>query len=123
MIGAEAAGLSAARELGRAGLSVTILEARDRIGGRMFTLRDNVYQAPIELGGKNHSFVVDRCLGTLSRLLKVSPEQLADLLDTAHFRDWQSDPFSREAYSYWRGRCGWCATSHRRRDREYFFFR
>ncbi len=45
VIGAGAAGLAAASELGRAGLSVTILKARDRIGGRMFTLRDNIYQA------------------------------------------------------------------------------
>src|SRR5580693_4657880 len=52
VIGAGAAGLAAASELGRAGLSVVILEARDRIGGRMFTLRDPVYQAPIELGAE-----------------------------------------------------------------------
>src|SRR5580692_10168 len=52
VIGAGAAGLAAASELGRAGLSVAILEARDRIGGRMFTLRDPVYQAPIELGAE-----------------------------------------------------------------------
>ena len=100
VIGAGAAGLAAASELGRAGLSVTILKARDRIGGRMFTLRDNVYQAPIELGGKNHSFVVDQCLATLSRLLKVSSDDLAGPLDTTYFHDWQSDPFSRGAYSY-----------------------
>jgi monoamine oxidase len=52
VIGAGAAGLAAAADLGRAGLSVTILEARDRIGGRMFTLRDPVYQTPIELGAE-----------------------------------------------------------------------
>jgi monoamine oxidase len=52
VIGAGAAGLAAASELGRAGLSVAILEARDRIGGRMFTLRDPLYQAPIELGAE-----------------------------------------------------------------------
>lgn len=52
VVGAGAAGLAAAAELGRAGLSVTILEARDRIGGRMFTLRDPVYQSPIELGAE-----------------------------------------------------------------------
>jgi monoamine oxidase len=52
VVGAGAAGLAAAVELARAGLSVTILEARDRIGGRMFTLRDPVYQAPIEMGAE-----------------------------------------------------------------------
>jgi monoamine oxidase len=52
VIGAGAAGLAAAAELSRAGLGVTILEARDRIGGRMFTQRDPVSQAPIELGAE-----------------------------------------------------------------------
>ena len=35
IIGAGAAGLMAARELGKAGKKVIILEARDRIGGRI----------------------------------------------------------------------------------------
>src|SRR5580704_930933 len=52
VIGAGAAGLAAAAALARAGLDVSILEARDRIGGRMFTLRDPVYQTPIELGAE-----------------------------------------------------------------------
>jgi monoamine oxidase len=52
VIGAGAAGLAAASDLGRGGLSVAILEARERIGGRMFTLRDPAYQAPIELGAE-----------------------------------------------------------------------
>jgi monoamine oxidase len=52
VIGAGAAGLAAAAELGRSGLSVTILEARNRIGGRIFTQRDPVCQAPIELGAE-----------------------------------------------------------------------
>lgn len=52
------------------------------------------------LSGKSHDFVVDRCLQTLSRLLNIGLEQITPLLDAAYFHDWQSDPFSRGAYSY-----------------------
>ena len=52
VVGAGAAGLTAASDLGRAGLSVLILEARSRIGGRIFTQRDPATGAPIELGAE-----------------------------------------------------------------------
>jgi monoamine oxidase len=52
VIGAGAAGLAAAADLAREGLSVSVVEARDRIGGRMFTKRDPVLQIPIELGAE-----------------------------------------------------------------------
>ena len=39
ILGAGVAGLSAAYELGKAGYQCTILEARDRVGGRNFTVR------------------------------------------------------------------------------------
>jgi monoamine oxidase len=51
IIGAGAAGLAAARDLGRAGCEVVIIEARDRIGGRVFTL-DDAAPAAIELGAE-----------------------------------------------------------------------
>lgn len=52
ILGAGAAGLSAAVDLAQAGLKVTILEARDRIGGRIFTNHDAVCDAPVELGAE-----------------------------------------------------------------------
>jgi monoamine oxidase len=52
IIGAGAAGLSSALELSRAGLRVEILEARDRVGGRMFTRLDPTLNHPIELGAE-----------------------------------------------------------------------
>jgi len=52
IIGAGVSGLAAACELARAGLSVCILEARDRIGGRVFTIHDPALDMPIELGAE-----------------------------------------------------------------------
>jgi monoamine oxidase len=52
MIGAGVAGLAAAGELRRQGLRVGIFEARDRIGGRIHTLRDERVRIPIELGAE-----------------------------------------------------------------------
>jgi monoamine oxidase len=52
VVGAGAAGLSAAVKVARFGFSVQIVEARGRLGGRMFTLRDPISQAPIELGAE-----------------------------------------------------------------------
>ena len=52
IIGAGVAGLAAAGQLGRAGVAVRVLEARDRIGGRVLTLLDPASNCPIELGAE-----------------------------------------------------------------------
>lgn len=52
VIGAGAAGLACARELIDKGLRVVILEGRDRIGGRVHTVRDPDLNFPIELGAE-----------------------------------------------------------------------
>lgn len=52
MIGAGAAGLAAAAALGASGRSVLVLEARDRIGGRIWTQLEPSLAAPAELGAE-----------------------------------------------------------------------
>src|SRR5580704_2503104 len=52
VVGAGVAGLAAAARLVETGVSVVILEARDRIGGRVFTRFDQASGAPIELGAE-----------------------------------------------------------------------
>jgi monoamine oxidase len=52
VVGAGVAGLAAARELRRRGLTVVVLEARDRIGGRVLTVRDPRLPLPVELGAE-----------------------------------------------------------------------
>jgi putrescine oxidase len=50
VVGAGPSGLTAARELKKAGLTVAVLEARDRVGGRTWT--DTVDGAMLEIGGQ-----------------------------------------------------------------------
>ena len=52
IIGAGAAGLLAARELARAGRRVCVVEARDRVGGRVHTLQPVGFTQPIEAGAE-----------------------------------------------------------------------
>lgn len=51
IVGAGVAGLSAANELAQAGAPVCVLEARQRVGGRIFTINDSVGE-PVELGAE-----------------------------------------------------------------------
>lgn len=52
IIGAGAAGLAAAQRLNSRGIDVVVLEARDRIGGRVWTERPRSLSIPIELGAE-----------------------------------------------------------------------
>jgi monoamine oxidase len=52
VIGAGAAGLAAAAQLAANGCRVCVLEARDRLGGRIYTLREPDLPIPLELGAE-----------------------------------------------------------------------
>ncbi len=52
VIGAGVAGLAAARRLTESGLRVAMIEARDRIGGRVYTIRPAGADRPVELGAE-----------------------------------------------------------------------
>lgn len=52
VVGAGVAGLAAGRELCQSGLKPVILEARDRLGGRLFTIHDSLTAVPVELGAE-----------------------------------------------------------------------
>ncbi len=52
VVGAGVAGLAAAGEFLSAGLDVLILEARDRVGGRIYTVHDPMMAVPVELGAE-----------------------------------------------------------------------
>lgn len=93
IVGAGVAGLAAASKLAADGITVTVLEARDRIGGRVFTLRDSALDVPIELGAE---FVHGR------------PPEIWNLLDRA---DTQITEVSGQ---------GWCVTDRQLRRCNFF---
>jgi monoamine oxidase len=52
VLGAGVSGLAAAAKIVQGDCSIRILEARDRIGGRIFTLRRPGWPVPIDLGAE-----------------------------------------------------------------------
>ena len=66
VVGAGMAGLAAARTLAEAGIRVTLVEAQDRVGGRIHTLPGD--ELPIELGAE---------------FIHGLPQELIDLVDEA----------------------------------------
>ncbi|KRC61961.1 Putrescine oxidase [Agromyces sp. Root81] len=66
IVGAGASGLTAANKLKDAGKSVVVLEARDRIGGRLWT--DDIDGAMLEIGGQWVSPDQDALIETLGEL-------------------------------------------------------
>jgi monoamine oxidase len=95
VLGAGAAGLAAARVLSRAGRSVVVLEARDRIGGRLYTREDAGLPVPVELGGEfvhgtaDVSFALLRAATTVA----VDTGDLSFVYEDGELRE-QDDPFA-----------------------------
>jgi monoamine oxidase len=52
------------------------------------------------LSGKSEGYIVEKALETLARLLSLEKNEISSRLQSAYLLDWQTDPFSRGAYSY-----------------------
>lgn len=80
VIGGGISGLAAAKDLQEAGLKVVVLEARDRIGGRIFT--DRKWGVPLDLGaqwlyGKKHDPIYKIASHQGYRLFPINFDNLA----------------------------------------------
>lgn len=96
VVGAGIAGLAAARTLAEAGLQVTLLEARDRVGGRILTVPAGESNLPVELGAE---------------FIHGLPPELIRLVDEAGLTRFELEGESR-CFHPQQGRLGPC-THHR----------
>ena len=83
IIGAGVAGLAAASELSAAGVNTTIIEARERPGGRIYTI-EGLEGIPIELGAE---FIHGRKNNTW-KLIRAAHLQTHEVRD----RHWTAEP-------------------------------
>jgi monoamine oxidase len=94
VIGAGVAGLAAARKLADGGKKVVVLEARDRIGGRMFTDRTST-PIPVELGCE---FIHGKDASTWELVRKLGLRTHADTVAATRERGgpWRKTPIEPE---------------------------
>jgi monoamine oxidase len=97
VIGAGVSGLAAAKKLQDKGLKVLVLEARERVGGRIFTRRD-LADIPLEFGAE---LIHGRSVSTWE-LVKQNKVETYDM--TALFRKQETyweNPFDNDTNSYY----------------------
>ncbi len=92
IIGAGAAGLAAARDLAVAGIQTIVLEARERVGGRVHTHHDSII--PIEFGAE---FVH----GRHPRLLEIIEEANAPFCDVTDRHWYFENGVLSNAHDFW----------------------
>ncbi|MBD5653577.1 MAG: FAD-dependent oxidoreductase [Candidatus Eremiobacteraeota bacterium] len=98
VIGCGAAGLAAARVLGRAGRSVLVLEARERPGGRMHTIVDARSSAPIDFGPEfihGHPAITASLLDELGAAAIANGDTSFEIDEFGRLVEQEDDPFDR----------------------------
>ncbi|HXB26352.1 MAG TPA: NAD(P)/FAD-dependent oxidoreductase [Gemmatimonadaceae bacterium] len=83
VIGAGVAGLAAAAMLADAGVETQVLEARDRIGGRVHTHHEPGFEAPIELGAEFVHGMVQPTLAIASAAGLLLAEMVGEQVDVS----------------------------------------
>ena len=93
ILGAGAAGLAAARDLAAAGFKVMLIEARERVGGRVHT-HHNSSVIPVELGAE---FVH----GQHPQLLQIIEDSGRPLCDVTHRHWYLEDGVVSNSHDFW----------------------
>mgnify|MGYP001047736483 CR=1 FL=1 len=97
IIGAGAAGIAAGIELQKGNINFTILEARNRVGGRAYTDRETFQSTPIDLGASwIHSYGPNNVLYRYHRSLDVEKSHDNDVACTRLCVDYDGKPFTTE---------------------------
>jgi monoamine oxidase len=94
VVGAGAAGLAAAHDLSKAGLRLAVLEARPRIGGRVFTVADPAWPVALELGA-------EFLHGAASVTRDIARSASLPLLSLADRHEWASGVGRAKAVDLW----------------------